>query len=57
MCKKSTLEKFNLAVKIYLVVVVCYLKQVFHLLCDKRLITAEALLYFPSYNRQLYNMI
>ena len=35
MCKKTTFFKFHLAVKVDLVDIVYYLKQVFHLLCDE----------------------
>ena len=43
-CAIKKLLKFLLAVKIDLVEVVYYLKQVFHLLCDSSVMQAEALL-------------
>ena len=46
MCKKKTFFKFRLAVKIDLVEVVYYIKNVFHLLYDESFMPAEALLYF-----------
>ena len=43
MCKKTTLEKLHLIVKVDLVVVVYYLKLLFCLLYDKGIKTAGAL--------------
>ena len=50
MCKKTTYSKFHLAVKIDLVEVVYYLKQVFHLLYDKSATPAEALHYSGAFD-------
>ena len=41
-----TISKFNIAVKVDLVEVFYCLKQIFHLLYDKSVAPAEALLYF-----------
>ena len=46
MCKKTTFLTFHFTVKIDLVEIVYYLKQVFHLLHDESVTSAEALLYF-----------
>ena len=46
MCKKTTVKKFHLTVKIDSVEVVYYFKQVFYLLYDKSVTPAESLLYF-----------
>ena len=49
MCKKTTCFKFT--VEIDLVEVVYYFKQVFHLLYDKGVTPAEALLFFNIMDR------
>ena len=46
MCKKTTFVEFHLAVKIDLVKVVYYLKQVLDLLYTESVTPAEELLYF-----------
>ena len=46
MYKKTTFQKFHLTVKTDLVEVDCYLKQVFHLLYDKSVAPAVAIIYF-----------
>ena len=46
MCKKTNFLTFDLTVKIDLVDVVHHLKHVFHLLYDKRVAQAEALIFF-----------
>ena len=48
-CARKQLQKFHLAVKMNLVEVIYYLKQVFHLTYDKSVMPAEeALLHFST---------